>query len=283
MTIEEMKKRKKEFGLSNKKLAELSGVPIGTVQKVFSGETATPRYDTVQALVKVFTDTDRARTVLFDDDIYRADDYAPTIVCEPEPAYNADSVRKRRFTVKSTNKTIDDYLALPEGTRVELIDGRFYDMAAPTTVHQDIAFEIGFALKDYVRKNGGKCKPYIAPTDVQLNCDNKTMVQPDVFVVCDRNKVTKERIVGAPDFIAEVVSPNNSAIDVIVKMLKYKDAGVREYWIVFPDEQIVMVYNFMESIEPKQYTFDDEIPVAIWNGKCKVDFKAVNNQTELFD
>ena len=85
------------------------------------------------------------------------------------------------------------------------------------------------------------------------------------------------------DFVVEVLSKSTMLRDTTLKLRLYYDAGVREYWIVFPDEQRVMVYNFMESIEPKQYTFDDEIPVAIWNGKCKVDFKAVNNQTELFD
>ena len=270
MTIEEMKRRKKEFGFSNKKIAELSGVPIGTVQKIFSGETSAPRYDTIQALIKVLSNSESDISGFSIEDTYK-EVCSPAFVCEAEPTYDINI----RYKTHTACKTIDDYLALPEGTRVELIDGRFYDMAAPTTIHQDIALELCFFLKDYVRKNGGKCRPYIAPTDVQLNCDNKTMVQPDVLVVCDRNKITKERIIGAPDFIAEVVSPGNSAIDVLVKMLKYKDAGVREYWIVFPDEKIVMVYNFMKSLEPRQYTFEDEIPVAIWEGKCKVDFKYI--------
>ena len=274
MTLEEMKRRKKEFGFSNKKIAEVSGVPIGTVQKIFSGETAAPRYDTIRALTRVLTDNKPAKS----ESMYEKE-YSPAFVCEPEPAYNTNV--KNRYMINTTDKTIEDYFALPEGTRVELIDGRFYDMAATTTIHQDIALEICFFLKDFVRKNGGKCKPYIAPTDVQLNCDNKTMVQPDVLVVCDRNKITKERIIGAPDFVTEVVSPGNAAIDVLIKMLKYKNAGVREYWIVFPDEKIVMVYNFMESSEPRQYTFEDEIPVAIWEGKCKVDFKYISSQIEV--
>jgi Uma2 family endonuclease len=173
---------------------------------------------------------------------------------------------------------MDDYIRLPEGTRVELIDGKFYDMAAPTTVHQGIGFEICYQLKNYVTENGGKCVPFIAPTDVQLDCDDKTMVQPDVLVVCDRSKITRERVVGAPDLVVEIVSPSNVITDVLIKLYKYKNAGVREYWIVFPDEKMVMVYNFEQGTSPVEYTFADSIPVGIWDGKCKIDFERIYDQ-----
>ena len=80
---------------------------------------------------------------------------------------------------------------------------------------------------------GNKCVPFVAPTDVQLDCDDKTMVQPDVLVVCDRSKITKERIVGAPDLVMEVISPSRVTVDIFIKVQKYKNAGVREYWLVF--------------------------------------------------
>ncbi len=260
MTIEEMKKRKQEMGFTNEMIAELSGVPLGTVQKIFCGQTKSPRYDTLQAL----------QSVLADDVL---------VLCEPSAAYNATSGETP--DEPDSPKTMADYLALPEGTRIELIDGKFYDMAAPTTIHQVLGGELLFILKSFVAENDGQCVPFVAPTDVQLDCDDKTMVQPDVLVVCDRKKITKARIVGAPDFIAEVVSSTNMGMDIFIKMNKYKKAGVREYWIIFPESKEVMVYDFAKSAEPSYYTFKDTVPVAIWDGKCTVDFRRIYKQMEF--
>lgn len=173
------------------------------------------------------------------------------------------------------DNTIEDYLNLPEGTRVELIDGIFYDMASPTIAHQGIIAEIANVLKNYVDANNGKCITLMAPTDVQLDKDDKTMVQPDIIVVCDRDKFNKARLVGAPDFVIEVLSPSNWYNDMVRKLIKYKNAGVHEYWIVMPDSRKVLVYYFAKSDTPTEYTFNDEIPVNIWEGKCKIDFKKI--------
>jgi Uma2 family endonuclease len=275
MTLEEMKKRKKELGYTNKKLSEISGVPVGTIQKILSGETVSPRFVTIESIKLALT-------------------IGPSCeVREPEPAYKVgydqNTVHKiggeereiKRVFGRVGDRTMEEYIALPEGTRVELIDGVFYDMSAPTTIHQSISAELWAIFKSYISKNGGKCVPFIAPTDVQLDCDNKTMVQPDVLVVCDRSKITRARIVGAPDLVVEVVSPSNPFTDVMVKYIKYKGAGVREYWIVFPDEKRVSVYNFEKSEDPVAYSFDDAIPVGIWDGECVIDFKYIYSQVEF--
>lgn len=259
MTVEEMKKRKKELGYSNKQLAEISGVPLGTVQKILSGETASPRYDTICALSKALSNRH--------DTLYVSESAADYTATDQDHSFH--------------EKTIDDYIALPEGTRIELIDGKFYDMAAPTTIHQALGLEIGFVLKEYIRDNNGECVPFVAPTDVQLDCDDKTMVQPDVLVVCDRSKITKARIVGAPDLVMEVISPSRVTVDIFIKVQKYKNAGVREYWLVFPEEKKVMVYDFSKSDIPGHYTFEDSIPVAIWEGKCSIDFRRIYSSLEF--
>lgn len=173
------------------------------------------------------------------------------------------------------NKTLKDYLALPEGMRVELIDGVFYDMASPSALHQRIGGEIFTRLNNFVDSNNGQCIPFIAPMDVQLDCDDMTIVEPDVFIVCDRSKITKPRIFGAPDFIVEVLSRSSIQNDLYRKLWKYKQAGVREYWVVMPDQLQIKVFEFEKSDIPTVYTFDDEIPVGIWDGQCKVDFKKV--------
>lgn len=261
MTLKEIMEKKKEYGYSNSLIAELSGIPLGTVEKIMSGRTKAPRYLTLQALNRIFSGEEVDYT-------YDNGDESITIVKEPLAPYTVGT-----SAMKEREMTIDDYLALPDDRRVELIDGVFYDMAAPTTIHQMIGGLIYTEFQLFVRSNKGLCIPFSAPTDVQLDCDNKTIVQPDVMIVCDRKKITRPRIYGAPDMVVEVLSPSNWYHDTVRKLKKYKNAGVREYWIVLPDEKKILVYVFEKSPDPTIYTFEDKVPVAIWDGQCIVDFK----------
>ena len=147
-------------------------------------------------------------------------------------------------------------------------------VAEPTSIHQKIVGKIYSAFEKYVDDYQGTCIPLIAPVDVQLDCDDHTMVQPDILIVCDKNKQIYPWVVGAPDLIVEVVSPSNCAMDVIKKRYKYEKAGVREYWIVFPEKKIE-VFLF-EKNQVNQYCFEDFVPVDIWDGKCNIDFLAMN-------
>ena len=144
---------------------------------------------------------------------------------------------------QETLKTIADIDALPEGTKAELIDGRLFFDTAPTLTHQDIVGFLHGTIWSYIRVKGGKCKVFISPIDVQLNADDiYNLVQPDVAVVCDRDKLSDgKRCKGAPDWIMEVVSPSTENRDYIRKLGKYNAAGVREYWIVDPNYDRVVV------------------------------------------
>ncbi|MBR6395707.1 MAG: Uma2 family endonuclease [Lachnospiraceae bacterium] len=264
MTVDEMVELKKKNGYSLEYISEKSGVPLSTVQKVFSGITPTPRRSTLEALSKAFSG------------VYSTGD--PTrrslMLNETTTPYGNVSGTSA-LDLSGTGKTLDDYLALPDDIRVEMIDGVFYLMSAPTSFHQIISLEIAALLREYIFKNNGSCMAFIAPTDVQLDCDDKTMVQPDVFVVCNRDKINKARIYGAPDLIVEVLSESNWYHDVFRKKAKYQKAGVREYWVVMPEQKLIQVYNFATSDIYTEYTFDDVIPVNTWDGKCKVDFKHI--------
>ncbi|MBQ6322862.1 MAG: Uma2 family endonuclease [Lachnospiraceae bacterium] len=175
--------------------------------------------------------------------------------------------------------TIEDYLALPDDQRVELIDGVFYDMSAPTTPHQLIGSEIFALLREFLLHNKGTCIPFVAPVDVQLDRDNRTMVQPDVCVICDRSKINRTRIFGAPDFVVEVFSPSTKMKDILIKMKKYQNAGVREYWMVDPDRETVTKILFLEpseeypegDIDMKEYLFSTPVPVGIFHDECRID------------
>ena len=117
--------------------------------------------------------------------------------------------------------------------------------------------------------------PFMAPTDVQLDCDDRTVVQPDVMVVCDRGKYRNGRVWGAPDLIIEVLSPSTRKKDMTLKQHKYANAGVREYWMIEPKSQQILVYDFEHEDFPKIYGFSDRIPVLIWDGRCEIDFSMI--------
>ena len=262
MTLKEMLFYNHLSGLSCEEIAKRSGVPLSTVQKVFSLTTTTPRNKTLLALGKAFEEFSK-------DKLYLADS------AYEKSFYNSIDQAGALDLSSFEDNTVDDYLALPEGTRVELIDGVFYDMAAPSYLHTQIASQIWKQLDDYIYYNKGKCSAAIAPTDVQLDCDDKTIVQPDLLVTCDKEKITSHGIFGAPDFIVEIISDSNWYNDVFRKRVKYQNAGVREYWIVYPNAKEVQVYFFEKSDKPARYSFSDAIPVNIWDGKCKVDFKYI--------
>lgn len=143
--------------------------------------------------------------------------------------------------------TEDDYYNLPENVRAELIDGQIYYMSAPSRIHQEILMFLSKTIANYIDSKKGPCKVYPAPFAVKLFVDdNRTVVEPDISVICDPNKLTDRGCTGAPDWIVEIVSPSNSSHDYIRKLNLYADAGVREYWIVNPMNQSVYVY-FLED------------------------------------
>ena len=252
MTKRDLERRKNELGYTNAIVAVLSGVSLEKVEEIFSDNHATTiTYEERSAVENVLRERDADR------------------VCEGSLPY---------FGKKQGEFTLDDYYAMPEDTRVELIDGVLYEMLAPTTIHQDFGFQIAFRLQEHIKKNKGKCWVAVAPVDVQLDCDNRTMVEPDVIVVCDRDKIIRRCVYGAPDFIVEVLSPSTKKKDLTIKLKKYTEAGVKEYWLVDPEAKRVMVYRFEEDVVLNIYGFDSKVPVGIFDGKCEINFAELYEQ-----
>ena len=161
--------------------------------------------------------------------------------------------------------TIEDIYTLPEGERAELIDGRIYYMAPPSTIHQRILNYISTEINLYIRNNNGAYEVFPAPFAVFLDKDDKNYVEPDISVVCDKGKLDDRGCFGAPDWIIEIVSPSSRSMDYFKKLFKYRSAGVREYWVVDSERQSVTVYNF-EQDDMAEYSFGEEIPVGLYQG-----------------
>ena len=283
MTIEEMKERKRALGYSNKQLADLSGVPLGTVQKIFGNVTKAPRRETILALEKVLMtgwhgpvkkENDVSYVFAEDSEEENARLREVAFKYRAELPEGADPKRQGLFTLK-------DYYALPEDQRAELIDGVLYNMTAPSLAHQTVALQIAhqFLLcMDAFEKQG--CEVFVSPVDVQLDRDERTMVEPDVVVLCDMEKAIKRCIYGAPDFVLEVLSPTTRRKDMLIKLNKYWNAGCREYWIVDPEQFTVTVYDFDGEETAVHYTFDDIVPVRLFEGKCSIDFPAIRKRLQ---
>lgn len=257
MTVEEMREIKKARGYTYEQIAERSGVPLGTVQKIFSGETQSPRYATLQALEAAFRE--EKVSYYFDN----------------SKGSGVEESARYRVTKKQGEYTIEDYYALPDERRVELIDGVIYDMSSPSFVHQGVAGEVYLQIANFIRYNKGECIARIAPVDVRLDCDNKTMVQPDVLVICDKSKIKRWGIMGAPDFVLEVLSKSTKRKDSLTKTSKYATAGVREYWIIDPDKKKLLVYDFENDAWPALYGLQGKIPVGIYQGRLEIDLDMV--------
>lgn len=170
------------------------------------------------------------------------------------------------------NFTYKDYLQWPYDVRCEIIDGVVYNMTpAPSRIHQELLLAIATRFSNYLENKS--CKVYPAPFDVRLpkgsekEQDIDTVVEPDIVVVCDPSKLDDRGCKGAPDLIVEILSPSTSRKDVKTKFTLYERSGVKEYWIVYPSEQIVHVYKLDDNgkyANSEVYTKEDDVKVGIF-------------------
>lgn len=285
LTIEEMKQRKIQHGYTNTQLSEISGIPVGTINKIFSGQTRQPRRETLLALNRVLEHpsfsyppisgaseqpsfsyppiSDTSGVFMLRDSAAMVGSSQPA----PAGAFDGDWFPGKR----QGEYTVDDYLQLPDDKRVELIDGYFYDMAAPRARHQLIVGEIHASLLYQIRQADGSCQVFLSPFDVVLGEDNKTIVQPDVLIICDPSILTEERAYGAPDFVLEVISPSTGMKDYLVKGMKYLQSGVREYWIIDPFKSILLIYYYEKMLPPEILPLKGKVGLRIFDGRIVID------------
>lgn len=283
MNLQEMRECKRALGYSNETLAELSGVPLATVQKVLSGITKSPRQKTVEALSKVLGAGMPAGGPAISNysvQIRRGESSSGIENKTENIIESARSIRTEsypevftgiRSVVREDDRpnTIEDIYALPDGTRAELIDGRLYYIPTPTRTHQKITGEMYLAAAAYIKAYHKECEVYIAPFGVYLNGDDSLYVEPDLSIIRDTSRLSERGCMGAPDWIIEVVSAPSRKTDYAVKLNKYRQSGVREYWIVDPSLRTVLTYVFDDdrNVEDADlYPFEAEIESSLFEG-----------------
>lgn len=221
MDLSDLKRLKREAGITNAEIAKLSGIPVSTVNKIFSGATKNPRYATLLAIEQVLMSKEKIPFV---------------------------------------------YDKLKENPAVARDAETPYMLSAPDRLHQYFVAELLFQIKSYIRANNGRCDVYAFPFDVRLFGDDSAIVQPDILVVCNKGILTEKGCSGAPDWVIEIVSKSNSSHDYVRKLMQYHKAGVREYWIVDPFQEMISVFNFEDAKKSGEYGYEEAVESGVLKG-----------------
>ena len=171
----------------------------------------------------------------------------------------------------SKEYTYTDYLQWPDYPRYEIIDGLAYLMSSPNLIHQELLMNLSAEVRNYLK--GKACKVFAAPCDVRLDAQKKdrSVVQPDLIIVCDRSILDGASITGVPDMVAEILSPSTAKYDMTVKFNKYQKSGIREYWIIDPVNKTVIVHILKGTkYVSYPYTSKDKVPVHVLED-CVID------------
>lgn len=236
ISVEEIRKLKERCGYSVAQLSRYSGVPVGTIRKILNGATKQPRQATLLALQQVLTGSE-------EDCEGKSMQYAmrASADCVRETArYPTD----RRKESSDSSCASQDRLKTENEERQELIDGKLYDMGCPSFLHQELVHFLDIKISDYIQKNRGKCRVLEGPVAVRMEGSDRFELVPDLIVLCDLTKRKKWGVLGGPDLVLEVSSASTKKRDMGIKLSTYMNMGVREYWILNPEQQILMVHHF---------------------------------------
>jgi len=173
----------------------------------------------------------------------------------------------------------ENWLALDDDIRTELLDGMLHLMAPPSTRHQIILGRLYGQLINFLR--GKKCQVIPAPFGVRLFNDEDTAFQPDITVVCDPSKLNEKGCEGAPDFVIEILSPSTARYDKLAKFNEYLRAGVLEYWIVDPDDNTIAAYRLKNGEYIAKMYSDSDICKPQTLPGCEIDLAYVFEDHEI--
>ncbi len=288
MTVEELKARKKKLKLTTKALAYRADLPVGTVSKIFTGETKNPSFLTIEKLDAALEKEEKlarlqayeaAMTQYFKEHPEDAGDqkkfeaiYRSRLHLNNEPICYAkpmddDLEIRDNLALQLRPMIASDLTDLGEKKAYQLIDGRLIVAEMAGVSHQRMVRHIGRQIDQFILDNGGACEVFDVGVNVYLDADEFTLVIPDIAVVCNPSVINDKGVWGAPDWIIEVVSASTRKIDYHKKLHKYMDSGVREYWIVDIDRQMVTVCVNGEPMQVIIYGFNQGVPVTIYDKK----------------
>lgn len=277
ITLADILRIKAERGYSVSELSRYSGVSVEILQKFLDGDSVDRMESVLSALERSLIGNEVMDSGKSESCSYTYQNASSSRVAEPRSYYGTGHGEKRQGEY-----TLEDYYKMPDDRRVELIDGVIYDMAAPALLHQQIAGVVHARILAFVEKNKGGCMPFIAPVDVQLDRDSKTMVQPDVFIICEQDKMKRFGIYGAPDFVLEILSGSTRKKDLTVKLAKYMGAGVKEYWAIDPEKRLLIVYIGEEEGIPRLYPLQGDVGVNLYDGKLRIDLNEIRDLIDRF-
>ena len=292
MTIEELRARKKNLKLTTRELAVLADLPQGTVSKILTGETKNPSYLTIEKLTdtiekqellarlrayqeamhRYFTEhpEDAGDQKKFEK-IYREEHHLEQNVPIPFAVPQADlSLYHGNLALHDHRMTVSELHKLGEGRECQLINGDLIVAEMAGVSHQRMVRKLGRLISEFIESGHGSCEVFDVGVNVYLDEDEYTLVIPDIAVVCDPDRICEKGVMGAPDWVIEVVSMSTKQTDYHKKLHKYMDAGVREYWIVDIDRSMVSVCINGEPMQITIYSFDEEIPVGIYDGALSI-------------
>ena len=177
---------------------------------------------------------------------------------------NELNVKEARPAYKK-HYTFEDWLALGEDAWAELYDGVLLYLFTPTIQHQEIVGNLYLQIGNFLK--GKRCRAFLPPFGVKLFNDEDTVLLPDILIICDKSKLEGRVVHGAPDFVVEILSPSTSKRDKLIKYNLYQKAGVREYWIIDPDEKFVQAGVLSNgSYVTTMYGSEDKASVHIIEG-----------------
>lgn len=287
------KTRKKALSLTTAEVAYMANLPVSTVSKIMTGETKHPTAITIEKIESVFhKEESRKRLEAYllamkdylmehrDEDFSSEEfekSYRAKHSLENKPIAEADSLSEpypiwgNVALKKRLSTSVKDYFKMSiENRWVELADGNIIVNEAPGMAHQLLVKSINKQIESFIDDNAGKCQVFDMGINVRLDEEEDTILIPDILVICDKDKIKDFGILGAPDWVIEVVSPSTRQYDYKKKTYKYLSHGVRELWLVDPEKKVVVTYIDGEYMMSHLYQFGDSIPVSIYDGKLKI-------------
>lgn len=224
---------------------------LGIARSTYAGYEAGKRSPNVEMIAKL----SKELYVSVDELLGRYDYGTPNLIRDAKAEYFVEP-----------KYSVQDYFDLPNCTDYELIEGNLVKKNAPGDRHQIIVGQIYMEFYQFFKTHCKKCEVIPAPFCVVLSMRNAVVVQSDLSVICDRTKIQDGVCMGPPDLVVEILSPGNKKYDCLEKLGIYSKYDVREYWIIDPEQENIMMYDLEEGMSPVVKPFREKMASRVIKG-----------------